>query len=229
MSMSKRRGVLAGLALVFAIGVVALTPAAATAAPTDHTAPTVPTNLHVQTISFTWLNLAWNPSTDNSGTVMYDVKIDTPDNLRQERAFTTSQSFGGLEAGTTYTAELRAVDLAGNHSAPVTIQFTTLARTTPPPTTPTNLRGVYVNGTLTSIAWDRSDSTARSYLLYSGTGVIHSDSATSVSIRDLVYVDCAVNPGGTYTLTVQAWAADNYPSGLSAPLIVTIPSHVPAR
>jgi hypothetical protein len=227
MAISRRRGVLTGLALALAVCAVALSPAAAVAAPPDRTAPTVPKNPRVQTVSFTWLTLAWDASSDNSGTVMYDGKIDTPDHLIQDRTFDTSLSFGGLAAGTTYTASVRAVDIAGNASAWVSVQLTTLARTLPPPTTPTNLRGVYVNGTLDRIAWDPSThSTPVSYVLYSGDTFLHSGSATSVSIFDLVFVDCAVRPGGTYTMTVQAWAADNYPSQRSAPLTVTIPRTV---
>jgi len=232
MSMSNRFGKLAGLGLVVAACIAVLTPSAAFAAATpDRTAPSTPTNLHVQTLQFTWLTLAWDASTDNSGSVMaYDAEVQTPSGLLQERAFATSQSFGGLAAGTTYTASVRAVDAAGNRSAPVSVQFTTPTRTLPPPTTPTNLRGVYVDGTLTGIAWDPSThGTAVSYVLRSGDNFVHSTSSTSVTVFELVYVDCALSLGGTYTLTVQAWSADNDMSALSAPLTVTIPLTVPVR
>lgn len=54
-------------------------------------------------------------------------------------------------------------------------------------------------------------------------------SATSISIYHLVFIDCAIEPGGTYTLTVQALAADSYPSVRSAPLTVTVPPTRPTR
>jgi hypothetical protein len=210
---------LVGAAVVAAL----LVPATANAAvPADHTAPTTPTNLHVQSLTFTSVALVWNASTDNSGTVMYDATLD-PGGL-SDRAFDASETFGGLTAGTTYTASVRAVDLAGNTSAAVSVQFTTPARTLPPPTTPTNLRGVFVGGVLQSIAWDPSQhATHVSYILRSGDTVFHTGSATSVTVSTLESVDCAVVPGGTYTLTVQAISADLDVSARSEPLTVTIP------
>jgi hypothetical protein len=221
----------AGLLVV--IGASAVPAAAApqpanAAVPPDRSAPTTPSNLHVQSLSFTSVTLAWDASTDNSGTVMYDATVD-PGNL-SERAFDTSQGFGGLSAGTTYTASVRAVDLAGNTSATVSIPFTTPTRTLPPPTTPTNLRGVFTDGVLQSIAWDPSQhATHVSYILRSGDTVFHTGAATSVTVYTLEFVDCAVNPGGTYTLTVQAISADLDLSALSQPLTITIPTSRPSR
>jgi hypothetical protein len=191
----------------------------------DRTPPTAPTNLRVADVSFTTVTLAWNPSTDNSGTVAYEARIDTPDNLVHERAFTTTQAFGGLEAGRTYTASVFAVDGAENASAAATIQFTTVQRTLPPPSAPTNLRGVFVNGTLHDIAWDPSvTSQLVSYVGYSGQNVLFSTSATRITIFNLVYAWCAVDPGGTYTVTIQAIAQDNALSERSTPATFIIPA-----
>lgn len=191
--------------------------------------PTAPANLRVQSLAFTGLTLAWDAATDDSGTVRYDAEIQTPRGLLQARAFGTSQSFGGLTAGTTYPASVRAVDGAGNSSAAVSIQLTTPTRTLPPPSTPTNPRPVYAGGTLDAIAWDPSThGTPVSYVLRSGDDVLLSTSATSVAVFQLVFVECAVEPGGTYTLTVQALSADNDLSALSTPLTVTIPLAVAA-
>jgi hypothetical protein len=214
----------AALAAASIVAAVFLLPAPASASG-DHSPPTVPTNLRVADVSFTSVTLAWSPSTDNSGTVAYDVRIDTPDNLVNERAFTTTQSFGGLEAGRTYTASVVAVDGAENASAAATIQFTTVQRTLPPPTAPTNVRGVFVNGTLHDIAWDPSVSGQHvSYVGYSGHNVLFSTSATKISIFNLVYAWCAVRPGATVTVTVQAIAQDNALSERSAPATFTIPA-----
>jgi hypothetical protein len=112
----------------------------------------------------------------------------------------------------------------------VSVQFTTLPRTGPPPTTPTNLRGEYVDGVLIAIAWDPSVFAGRvSYVLYARNSSLTATSHTRVTIHDLVYYDESVNPGGTYTMTVQAWGQDNYLSGFSEPLTVTIPKTVPVR
>ncbi len=221
-SRGTRAWALVGAVAAVVIAVLLAPSTAGAATPTDHTPPTTPANLHVQSLTFTAVTLAWDASTDNSGTVMYDVTLN-PGNL-SDRAFDPTQSFGGLTAGTSYTASVQAVDLAGNTSAAVSVQFTTPARTLPPPTTPTNLRGVFTDGVLQGIAWDPSQhATPVSYILRSGDTVFHTGAATSVSVFTLEFVDCAVNPGGTYTLTVQAISADLDLSARSAPLTVTIP------
>jgi chitin-binding protein len=217
------------IAVAMAASVALLTPSAALAA-TDHKPPTTPTNLHVETVSFTWATIAWDASTDNSGWVTYEATIDLPTGPYTQRDLNTSQGFGGLEAGHTYTVSVKAVDFAGNASASVSVQFTTLPRTGPPPTTPTNLRGEYVDGVLTAIAWDPSVFAGGvSYVLYARNSPLTATSQTRVTIHDLVYYDESVNPGGTYTMTVQAWGQDNYLSGFSEPLTVTIPQNVPVR
>ncbi len=219
MSTHARRTLLAGLGTGL---VAALMPTPASAAQ-DTTAPTAPTNLRIETVSFTWVRLAWDPSTDNAGAPMYEGRINAAGFPTGSRTFDTSLAFGGLEAGRTYQASVFAVDQAGNQSPAVPIQFTTLARTGPPPTTPANLRGVYVDGELSSVAWDASShSSAVSYQLYSGPDSVFATSGTSVSAFQLLHHVC-LDPGSTHTFTVQAIGADNYLSGHSEPVTVTLP------
>ena len=225
MSPSSRRIRIIGPVLAAALTLVTVlaVPTAATAAP-DRTAPTTPTNLRVQAVAHTWVTLAWNASTDNSGTVMYDVTLDGPTGRLTARAFSPTQSFGGLAPGTTFTASVRATDLAGNTSAATRIQVTTPARTLPPPATPANLRAVFTNGVLTGIRWDASSHPAGvSYLLRSGEDVLFSGSETGVTVFELVNIFCSVERGGTYTVTVEALSGDNDFSARSAPLTVTVP------
>jgi hypothetical protein len=103
------------------------------------------------------------------------------------------------------------------------------------PTTPTNLRAVFADGVLNSIAWDASVSSSRvSYILYhtnlvSGeTTSLTATSKTSRTVHDLVYVDC-IRAGSTLHLTVQALAQDpdHTTSGFSNQLDVTLPKTVP--
>jgi len=221
--------ILTAVAATVVASAALLTPSPAFAA-TDRTPPTTPTNLHVQTVSFTWATVAWDASTDNSGSLTYQATIDLPSGPYTQTDLNTSQGFGGLEAGHTYTVSVQALDFSGNLSPSVSVQFTTLPRTGPPPTTPANLRGEYVNGVLTAIAWDPSIFNGGvSYMLSAGGTVLFSTSRTLVTVHDLVYVECSVSPGGTYTMTVQAIGTDNYLSGISAPLTVTIPQTVPIR
>jgi hypothetical protein len=196
----------------------------------DTAPPTTPAGLHVVEASFTWVHLAWAPATDNSGpvnnsgSVNYEASIDGPGGRLTQTGPETNRAFGGLEAGQTYTASVRAFDRAGNTSATVSIPFTTLPRTGPPPTVPGNLRGEYVDGVLKGIAWDASVFAGTvTYELFSGSTSIWATSDTSVTIFELIHIACAVEPGGTYTLTVRAIGEHNYPSGLSTSLTVTVP------
>ncbi|WP_433363027.1 fibronectin type III domain-containing protein [Actinoplanes sp. CA-142083] len=220
-----------GVVVVAAAASVALVAPGSAQAAADTTPPTAPSGLTVTGLSFTWATLAWSPSTDNSGSLYYEVTIDLPSGpYSPNPSEDTTVQFGGLEAGHTYTVSVRALDYAGNASAPVSTHFTTLARTVPPPTAPANLRGVLTGGVLTGIAWDPSVFSGHvSYVLWSGSTQFWSTSKTSVTVRELVFDAEAVHPGGAYTLKVQAIGTDNYLSDFSAPLTVTIPKTVPVR
>ncbi len=215
--------------LVGALAMAAALPIVLTASPAsagvDVTPPTAPTNVRVSTLSFTSLTLAWNASTDNRGAPTYIVKIDVPPGLWQSQTIALTESFGGLRAGQAYQASVTAVDAAGNRSAAVPIQFTTLAWTQPAPAAPANLRAVLVGGRLHSIAWDAPARTGGfTYALYSGPNLLVWSGTTDFTIDRLVNHECAVDPGSTHSLTVQAWDRENQPGALSAALTVTIPS-----
>jgi chitodextrinase len=102
-------------------------------APTDTTAPSVPTGL-AATPASTQVSLAWNASTDDTGVAGYRVRrngtqIATP----VTRSFVDT----GLTTATTYTYTVAAVDAAGNVSNQSPgVSATTPQATTPPP--PTN-------------------------------------------------------------------------------------------
>jgi hypothetical protein len=68
-----RRAATAALVLVLALVVVG---SVAAAGPRDRTPPTSPTNLRVTSLSHKSVTLAWDPSTDNSGSFSYVVNKD---------------------------------------------------------------------------------------------------------------------------------------------------------
>jgi hypothetical protein len=217
------RGGIAGLATTIAAVGSALLPGVAEAA-SDTTAPATPSNLRVQNVSPTSATFTWSPSTDNSGWVMYEVEASAlPSSLQRFGATEPSKTVTGLEPGLTYTASVVAVDSAQNRSAPVSVQFSTSVDATPP-TTPTNLRAATVNGAVDSISWGASaDSSAVTYVLFSGANRIFGTTKTSVTAHELLYLDCVVAPGSTHTLTVQARDAFDNVSGRSGPITVTFP------
>jgi chitodextrinase len=83
----------------------------------DKTAPTAPTNLRVTATTTTSVTLAWNPSTDNTGTFSYVVRQD--DRLSWTVSQTqTSYTLGWLSPGRTYSFFVYAVDKSLNTSSP---------------------------------------------------------------------------------------------------------------
>jgi chitodextrinase len=117
-------------ALTFASGGLSAAAAGATQP------PTTPTNLRVTATTPTSVNLAWGPSTDNSGSFYYRGEI-TPGYPTWAMQSQTSRDISGLWPQTTYSIVMQAVDSAGNRSAfSNTVTFTTPPDTSPP-TVPT--------------------------------------------------------------------------------------------
>jgi chitodextrinase len=213
----------AGLASILAAVGTVLTPGVAMAA--DTTAPPAPTGLHVQNLSFTSVTLAWNPSVDDSGWVLYETEASAlPRSLVRNASTGPSKTITGLIPGLTYTASVVAVDGSQNRSAPASIQFTTPVDTAPP-STPTNLRAAPTRAPVDVITWNAStDPSLFRYVLRSSGAYVFGTFETSVTAWQLLYLDCVVLPGSTHTLTVEAEDRDGNVSGRSNPLTVTFPT-----
>jgi len=89
----------------------------------DTEAPTVPTNLSVNSITENSATLNWTASTDNVGVAQYNVTLNG--NFVGSTSNTT-YDLTGLVASTTYSVGVSAEDAAGNQSAEATDSFTTL-------------------------------------------------------------------------------------------------------
>ena len=193
-------------ALTLALTVLMLIPAAASAA--DRTKPTTPGSLRVTATSTTSVSLAWNASTDNSGSVTYRVR-EAGGTTRTSSQ--TSFAWTGLSPNRTYRFTVSASDPSGNRSSESN-QVTATTPASVPPATPANLRlaGATVN-TLT-LAWDPVAGATR-YELHSPVAGTYSGTATSNTFHWL-------QPDTGYTFTVRAFNAAGTPSATSAPLTV---------
>src|SRR5882672_4416102 len=89
-------------------------PPAGTPAPTDTTAPSVPTGLAGTAASSTQINLTWNASTDNVAVTSYQIYLN---NVMIANTTATSFTHSGLAAGTTYNYRVSAADAVPNYSA----------------------------------------------------------------------------------------------------------------
>lgn len=89
---------------------------------TDTQAPTAPGALTVTAKTATTVTLSWSASTDDSGTVAYDVSVGT---TVASSTSATRATVTGLTAGTSYTLSVRARDGANNPSPATSISVRT--------------------------------------------------------------------------------------------------------
>lgn len=99
----------------------------AAGAPTDTTAPTVPSNLFAGSITSTSFILTWNSSTDNVAVDHYEVRL----NNGTPFTATSPKSITGLTANTLYNVEVRSIDAASNVSTWSTILPVTTSAAAP--------------------------------------------------------------------------------------------------
>ena len=193
-------------ALTLALTVLMLIPAVASAA--DRTKPTTPGNLRVTATSTTSVSLAWNASTDNSGSVTYRVR-EAGGTTR-----TTSQTnfaWTGLSPNRTYRFTVSASDPSGNRSSESN-QVTATTPASVPPATPANLRLAEATVNTLTLAWEPVAGAAR-YELHSNVAGTYSTTETSRTAHWL-------QPDTGYTFTVRAFNAAGTPSATSAPVTV---------
>ncbi|MDW3191016.1 MAG: family 16 glycosylhydrolase [Cytophagales bacterium] len=90
----------------------------------DVEAPSIPANLTAANVTDTSFDVNWAASTDNVGVVGYNVYLD---GVLQDKVATTSFTFDGLTASTTYEVQVEAYDAAGNTAASDVLSTTTAA------------------------------------------------------------------------------------------------------
>jgi hypothetical protein len=185
-----------------------------TLAAPDRTPPTRPTNLRVTSTTAHRITLAWNPSTDNSGTFSYRVWISYgfTDTVSQ-----TQTTFSlGVVPNNTYSFYVYAVDGSGNRSANSnTVRVTTPRDTTAP--SPPVVSMVGVNPSEVSLKWTASTDDGP-HVFYQ---VFVNGSPNVDARQNLFAVVHGLSPSTTYQITVKA--RDLYGQNVSAPSnVVTV-------
>jgi chitodextrinase len=202
---------------------------AASAAMADTTPPTAPGNLHAVSVSDVDIVLAWDASTDDSGSVNYAVFFDdnptpfltgasTRLDVQLNRAI-------GMTPGSSHTFQVRAEDPSGNHSFSNKLTASFAAGDNTPPTAPSNLRVVSNTASGVQLAWDPS--TDQSDFDYHVAGapcsplVVRGD--TTHVLVPSVAADpvCGLVPGSTATFSVWARDSLNNDSAFSNAVTVT--------
>lgn len=182
----------------------------------DVTAPTQPGEPVAGDITETSATISWPASTDNVEVTGYSVSIN---NAPPFIVTGTTHAFTGLSDSTSYKVEIKALDAAGNHSAPASVSFTTLDITAP--TQPGKPVVSNISGTSATVSWPAStDNVAvTGYMLFINNSSPLTASGTSYTFTDLSQVT-------PYRVVVRAKdAAGNY----SAPVTMefSIPDATP--
>jgi chitodextrinase len=198
-----------GAAILLVISLI-LASSPAMAAGRDRTPPTRPTNLHVTGSTSYSVALAWDPSTDNSGSFSYKVHASYGQTWTVSQTQTSFNWSFGLIPGYTYSFYVYAVDGSGNQSQ----RSNTVSKTVPPDTTPPTppvLSLIDVSPTEVSLEWTAStdDGPYLAYQVYvNGSPNVDTGTGRSAVVHDLT-------PATTYNFTVKA--RDFYGHNVSAP------------
>jgi fibronectin type III domain protein/chondroitinase B-like protein len=168
-------------------------------APTDSTAPSVPTNLIANPVSSSQINLSWNASTDNAGVTGYRVYRGGA-----QIATTSASSYSntGLSASTPYSYTVAAYDAAGNNSA---------SSPSASATTPASSGGSGTSYYVSTTGNDNNAGSASSPFQTIGKGLSVLAPGDNLVIRDGTYAGAANsltnlpngNPGNTITIAAE--------------------------
>lgn len=189
----------------------------------DRTAPTKPLNFR-STGNTSWsVSLAWDPSTDNSGSVSYRVQDNWGREITVPGTSITWKypTHPPLQAGSTYTFSVYAVDAAGNKSPRSNNVTVALPPDTQAPTVPA-FSVTSVGTRHITLNWPSTDDSPFISYLVTKDGVRISSGWIAESSRTFTLLQ----PGTTYTFTAQARdKASNVEGGnvsaVSAPFSVT--------
>ena len=175
--------------------------------PTDHTPPTVPTNLHSPSQTDNSVLLAWNASVDNSGgsgVAGYDVFTNA---TYSGSTVSTSLNVTGLAPSTRYRFQVRARDNAGNVSAESNPIYVTTGNAPPPcdtlPGLPGNFTASNVTAYSVTLSWTAANPGANCTI----TGYQIQENGTQVALvsgSTLTTVIGNLAPDTNYRFTMTA-------------------------
>jgi hypothetical protein len=178
------------------VAVLAVLAFASPAAAADRQAPTTPGNFRVTGTAPYFAHLAWSPSSDNSGTVRYQITVSNGESVSLPNGTTSYSWF--LSPGFRYTFTIRAIDSSGNRSgaasASATIPLDRAAPTTPA------LSVTGTGATNVALSWTASVDDgpyAVRYTLYVDGAPTDVGSVTAYAVDGLA-------PGTTHTFRVVA-------------------------
>jgi endonuclease I/chitodextrinase len=150
----------------------------------DDEAPTVPTNVTLNTITTSSINASWTASTDNVAVTKYEIFVDGTLNSNTTN---TNYTITGLNSNTSYSITILAKDTASNSSAQSTAVNATTLTDSSAPTVPTNLSITNQTGTSFKVNWTAStdDTGVTAYEVYIDGALHGSNSNTNYNVSSL--------------------------------------------
>ena len=194
---------------------VLILPAAPAYAAGDRQPPTTPTNLRVTGMTAYSVSLAWNPSTDNSGSFTYTICCSTNSSETFPGPASSRVYTAGLEPGRSYSMRMFARDAAGNVSKYSNTVTFTLPRDTTTPAKPT-VTVTDVGSSHISLAWSSVDDSPKLWF-----SVWMNGSPVRTAVRETSGTFGPLSPETSYTFTVQVMDFGGNRSPVSDPLTVT--------
>ncbi|HEX6034740.1 MAG TPA: fibronectin type III domain-containing protein, partial [Anaerolineales bacterium] len=194
---------------------VLLLPVSTASAARDRTPPTTPSNLRVTGMTPYSVSLAWDPSTDKSGSVTYTICCANVSSETFPGPASSHVYRAGLEAGRSFTLFIVARDAAGNYSKQSNTVTFTLPRDTTPPTKPT-VAVTDVGPTHVSLSWSSTEDGPNVWFT-----VFMNGSAVRQGVKETSGTFGPLSPETTYTFTVRASDFGGNVSPLSDPVTVT--------
>jgi len=194
-----------------------------TPATVDSTAPTVPTSL-VARVTQSGVDLSWQPSTDDVGVTKYRVFRD---GAYLAESLDGSYLDTSVQAATTYSYTVEAVDGRGNTSMPSDPASATTPPVpdTSPPSTPTNVTARVVSATKVALTWaastDNVGVTGYTVVRDGTVSLLLPVSATS-------FTDTSMSSGQTHSYAVKAADQAGNTSPTSGLASVTVPAVAPS-
>ena len=175
---------------------------------TDTEAPTTPTNVTLNDIDFSSINISWSASSDNIGVTGYNIYVD--DVLTAQTASSiTNTTISNLSTNTSYNFAVIAKDLINNRSTSATLTGKTL-EDTQAPTIPAGL--VVSNETDSSFEVSWQGATDNNVV----TGYeVYVDNSLIATTETNMYTVIGLNSETTYGVIIVAYDADDNKSDQS--------------
>jgi endonuclease I/chitodextrinase len=120
----------------------------------DTEAPSVPTDIAINNISYTSFDVSWTASTDNEAVTGYDIFVDGI--LTKQTSTETMVSISSLTTNTMYSITVLAKDLVNNKSAQSGAVTGTTLEDTEAPSTPTNVSANTISDSSFGLTWTAS-------------------------------------------------------------------------